>query len=212
MKLASNVVVGALLTVALSNFAAAPVRADDPLAACAKVDNDLDRLACYDRLSGRTPAVTVAATSPGEWYVQTEKSTITDDTDVTLSVESAEDASCRFLSSGKATLFVRCHENATALVIHTGCHMTSSEYDDYGDVDIRLDSERARTVSMTESTTNEALGLWNGGSAIPLIKQIFGKQKLLARVRPYAANQITFSFNVTGLQEAIAPLRKACGW
>lgn len=40
----------------------------------------------------------------------------------------------------------------------------------------RLDNNKAKTVSMQASTDNEALGLWRGGSSIPMIKNMFDKK------------------------------------
>ncbi len=44
--------------------------------------------------------------------------------------------------------------------------MTSSRYNDYGDVMIRLDEDPAGTISMTESTTSQSIALWRGASLI----------------------------------------------
>ena len=103
-------------------------------------------------------------------------------------------------------------DNATALIINTECHMTSSDYNDYGDVTYRLDDQPARTVGMVESTNNRALGLWSGGRAIPLVKQMLGKTKMIMRMTPYGENPFTATFNISGLDKSIAPLQQACGW
>jgi type VI secretion system protein VasI len=65
---------------------------------------------------------------------------------------------------------------------------------------------------MEESTNNRSLGLWSGGRSIPVIKQMFGKKQMIARMRPFNENAFTVTFNISGLEEASKPLRNACGW
>jgi len=65
---------------------------------------------------------------------------------------------------------------------------------------------------MDESTDNKALGLWSGGESIPVIKKMFGKKQLIARMTPFSESPITVEMDITGLDAAIEPLRTACGW
>jgi type VI secretion system protein VasI len=184
------------------------------VADCIAIDNDLDRLVCYDREAGRTPVVTdmPAAAAQGKWQSRTETSALTDPTNVYLYVLSEEVIDCGWNEGDRITLVVRCVENTTALVFQTACHMTSSDYNSYGDVDYRIDERAASAISMTESTNNRSLGLWNGGRSIPMIKSLFGAERLVTRMTPYGENSFTATFDITGLEEAAAPLRQACGW
>lgn len=194
---------------ALAFFAATTaVRADN----CISIENDLDRLACYDRAEGRSPKVERVTASPGKWVVQKETSKLTDQTNVFLGLQSEEMVNCGWNRNEKITLVVRCHENTTSLYFNTGCHMTSSEYDDYGTVRYRLDDDKARSFKGDASTNNRSLGLWSGGRSIPVIKSMFGKRQMVVRMTPYSENPFTATFNITGLKEAAEPLRKACGW
>ena len=192
---------------------------------CAEISNDLDRLACYDNLSGRTPKVTsIQSGSNGKWGVRSEKSQLTDRTDVFLTLSSNERINCRFndnkkillqiycRDNKKILLQIYCRDNKTSLLFNTGCHMASSQYNSYGDVDFRLDNNKARVLSMTDSTDNKALGLWTGGSSIPIIKSMIGKKTLVVRMTPYGESSFTSTFDVSGLENAIKPARAACGW
>ncbi|MDP8249597.1 type VI secretion system-associated protein TagO [Pseudochrobactrum saccharolyticum] len=179
---------------------------------CLNISNDLDRLTCYDKVSGHTPVTTNTTIKNSPWVSSTETSKLTDDKNVVIFVESEDPINCRWNRTDKASLVLRCHEKRTLLHINTQCHMTSSEYDSYGDVTYRLDSEKAKTTSMTASTDNRALGLWTGGKSIPVIKQMIGKEKLVVRMVPYGESPITATFNITGLEEAIKPLRTECKW
>lgn len=186
-----------------------PAGAD--LSDCATVTNDLDRLACYDRESGRT-TTPVVTQGEGKWTVRTDKNKLTDQTDVFLSIDSDDTVNCRFSSGERVTLVVRCYENRTSLILNTGCHMTSSRYNDYGDVTYRIDQEPSKTVGMQESTDNRSLGLWSGNRSIPLIKQMLGKTQMIVKMTPYGNSPIMATFQIAGLDKAIEPLRKACSW
>lgn len=179
---------------------------------CISIENDLDRLACYDRESGRTPEKELIIPPSGNWQVSKETSKLTDQTSVFLTVESQEVVNCGWNRGERIRLWVRCVENTTALLFQTNCHMTSSDYSDYGEITYRLDSEKARTVQGNESTNNRSLGLWSGGRSIPIIKQMFGKSVMVVRMTPFGENPFTATFNISGLEEAIEPLRNACHW
>lgn len=179
---------------------------------CIQINNDLDRLACYDLAAGRTPIQEVLETE-SSWNVWTETSAMTDDTNVFMSVESKEDVYCgRFRTPEPATLHVRCMENRTSVYYRAECHLTSSSYNDNGHITFRLDDTKARTMAFEVSSNNRALGLWSGRKAIPFAKAMFGQNQILMRVTPYGENAHTATFNIAGLKEAIVPLREACHW
>lgn len=184
----------------------------DSIESCREIENDLDRLACFDRVSGRTP-ISSGPESKGAWTISTRTSELKDTTDVFMRVESNDSVSCRFGNRDKITLMIRCMENTTAVIFITpGCHMTSSDYNDYGHVEYRIDSRKAKKARMEESTNNRSLGLWSGSRAIPFAKEMFGAQSLIARITPYNENPFTVTFNISGLEEAIKPLRTSCNW
>lgn len=186
--------------------------AGDP-AECVFIDTDLDRLACYDRVAGRSTTPKQADTPPdgGAWLVRLDKSEFKDTTDVYMSVESDEELPCGMFDRSKATLLIRCKENTTSLFISTSCHLTSG-HGGYGRVEYRIDDRKSVTRSFTDSTNNRALGLWNGGSSIPMIKQMLDGETLLTRFTPFNESAVTARFQIKGLNTAIAPLREACHW
>lgn len=194
---------------AVAFLAFAPTLSAADISSCAGTDNDLDRLACYDREAGRTP--TSEASKAGSWNVQIDKSAFLDTTDVTLSVGAASPVSCsRFKPPEKTLLFIRCKEGVTSFFIATNCHLT--DHQNYGSVDVRFDADPATSVQMTASTTNSALGLWMPHEAQPFIRQMFDKTKMLARFTPYSEVAVTSEFDIAGLRDAIKPLRESCDW
>ena len=181
---------------------------------CIEIDNQLDRLACYDRQSGRTPKQQRLPTAPlfTKWVVTNETSAMSDRKNVYMHLESNEIVNCGWNRGDKIMLMLRCHENTTALYINTGCHMTSSDYNDYGNIQYRLDTEPARTIHANDSTNSRSLGLWSGGKSIPVIKQMFDKSQMVVRMTPYGQNPFTATFDIRGIEKAIEPLRAACNW
>jgi type VI secretion system protein VasI len=64
---------------------------------------------------------------------------------------------------------------------------------------------------MVVSRDHASLGLWNEAASIPLIKSLFGAERLLVRARPYSEDAVTAEFAIGGLEDAAKPLREACG-
>lgn len=200
-----RIVFGAALTLLMASAAYAE------LESCAALETDLDRLACYDRVAGRT-AVSVSEEAAGAWSVQIKKSDFEDTTDVYLQLASEEAVGCgQFRAPETATLVIRCMENTTSIFFATSCHLTSG-HGGYGDVDVRLDEEKSFTIAMDESTNNRSLGHWSGGKAIPFIKKMVGKKRMIIRFTPYNESATTAAFNLIGLDDAITPLRESCKW
>ncbi|GEK71576.1 MULTISPECIES: type VI secretion system-associated protein TagO [Halomonas] len=174
---------------------------------CTDISNDQRRLACYD--AEYRPAQEVSQES--SWMVNESTSPIDDSKSVYLRVTSKEPVQDRLGRDVDAALWVRCMENKTSMVLQFGGHHMAS-LNQYGQVTLRIDDQQARTMRMNESTNNKSLGLWNGGSSIPVIRQMFGHDTLTVRATPFSQSPITTQFPITGLEEAIEPLREACHW
>lgn len=194
-----------LLVASSLGLASAVANASDE---CVAITGDKERLACYDMKY--RPAST--ATTASAWSVQESKSKMDDSTTVILHVESEEKVPSRFgRGAVTADLYLRCSENSTSAYFILGDHFLA-EIQGYGEVTYRLDAQKPKTTSMSESTDNKALGHWSGGAAIPFIKGIFGHDAMVVRITPFNESPITVTFPVSGLEEAVSPLRKACRW
>lgn len=162
--------------------------------------------------SGPPVAKTAQQTPPPiNWATSITKSKISDRTNVVLQATSNEVVKCGWSQDNRVHLLIYCDENRTSLLVNTGCFMASTVAD-YGNVVIRMDKQQARTYAMKESTDNKALGLWGGGSSIPVIKQIMNAQSVVVRATPYNESPFTVTFDVAGLASAIKPVRQHCGW
>lgn len=45
-----------------------------------------------------------------------------------------------------------------------------------------------------------------------MIKDMMGKTEMVVRMTPYSESPFTATFQIAGLEKAIEPLRKECGW
>jgi type VI secretion system protein VasI len=185
---------------------------DRGLAKCAAIESSVSRLACYDDLARQRDVAAPATTTvtKGKWHVTTETSKIDDSTNVYLILESNGEFAGKFGSSQKATLYIACRENKTDLYVVLGDHFLASS-GGFGTVTYRIDKRAAKERQFVESTDNSALGLWNG-VGVSIIKELLSGASLLIRVTPFNESSITVEFTIAGLEEAIKPLRKACGW
>jgi type VI secretion system protein VasI len=197
-----KIMVAALM---LSTGAAIAAPAD-----CIRVETDLDRLACYDKEAGRTPAVEQLPATAGKWLRHKEKSQLTDQETVILSVRSDETINCGWNRGDTIGLVMRCMDNTTSLFFTTGCHM--ADHGGYDEIVYRLDSDKAQTIRGETSTDNKSIGHWTGGKAIPMMKQMVGKSKMVVRMTPFSENPFTATFDISGLGEALQPLRESCKW
>jgi len=157
------------------------------------------------------PAPAAQMNAPSAWRMNVTQSGMTDQTNVVLTAVSDTPVQCSW-GGGYLTLTARCVENTTALVISGDCHMTSSVYDNSGTVTYRLDDASPATWQMDAATNSRALGLWRGGQSIAQIQRMLGKDTLRVRVQPFGQNAVETTFDISGLNEIIGPLRRACHW
>lgn len=195
----------------LSPASMVPAMAQSTPEECAAMDDSAKRLLCYDALFRIGRVVTPSAPSARNWSVRTDTSRIDDSRSVFLSTGALDPYMDDYGTQRAPILTVRCMENTTSLIINfDGDYMSDSRY--WGPVLLRVDDHPASEHDMQVSTDNHALGLWRGGAAIPAIKSLLGGERLLVRATPVSSSAITVEFNISGLDQVIAPLREACGW
>ncbi len=147
----------------------------------------------------------------GNWRVSEDKSAFDDSRTVVLSLSSDQPIAGRFAAASPAEIYLRCQENSTSLYLVLNDQFLS-DIQGFGSVDYRIDEQKASVARMTASTDNQALGLWDGGKSIPLIKKLMMGKSVVFRATPFNESPIEFSFTLAGLENAVRPLKEACVW
>lgn len=196
---------------------AATVQAQDD---CAAFNSPARRAYCYrnDQKTQNRDGRIVTRGPDGKikirltkWNVQTDTSKLDDTPTVVLQTYSDEPLPAYLGTSSRGELVIRCMENTTSIHTKWGGHFMA-DIQGLGRVSYRIDDMTASSSNMVPSSNHEALGLWNGGSSIPFIKSMLGASTFLVRATPLNESPMEMSFDISGLDVAIAPLRDACGW
>ncbi|TKZ19310.1 hypothetical protein FAP39_11995 [Shimia litoralis] len=188
---------------------AAPASSHEDLKACGDINDDTARLACFDQHILDTTNKDENH-SVGKWRLTTETSRLDDSQNVFLQLTSEDSIRGRFSGAGPMVLHIMCRENTTDFSIYfNGLHMSDYQY---GTVTYRLDKTPARKKKMVESTSHQHLGLWGGRSSIPFLKAMLGHSEMLVEATPYGENSVIASFDISGFDEAILPVRDSCHW
>lgn len=154
---------------------------------------------------------TTAVADKGRWVVSEDKSALDDSRTVVLTIDSDEPIRGQFGPAGPAVMHLRCMENSTVFYLWLN-DLFLSDIQGYGTVDYRIDDDKAAELQMEVSTDNKALGLWGGSTSIPMIEKLIDGERVVFRATPYNESSVEFSFDLSGLDIAIAPLREACSW
>ncbi|MBL1435643.1 MAG: hypothetical protein COB08_005535 [Rhodobacteraceae bacterium] len=144
------------------------------------------------------------------WILEDDgPSPIDDSPTLTLAKLSQNQSTCG-LGSSESYLVLRCLEGNTSLFFQLN-RCTFSDVGDTGSTGVlRIGSAPAMQI---EVIGRNSMFLPNvEGGAIPLITSMFGQQRLVFRAQPFNSPQQTIVFDITGLEEAITPLREACHW
>lgn len=153
----------------------------------------------------------VPPVSTGRWKVEEDKSAFDDSKTVVLSIESNESVRGQFGPPGPAIMYLRCMENTTVFYLWIN-DLFLSDIQGFGMVEYRIDDRAADKLRTEGSTDNKALGLWSGNKAIPFINELAKGTSIAFWATPYNESPVEFTFELTGLSEAVKPLQEACAW
>lgn len=177
---------------------------------CVIIENSEERLQCFDQAFATTEEPATPELK-SDWSVRTDVSPLDDSKSVYLSVTSTSPIMGRYGRFVYGSLNIRCFEHTTSVYTIWGGHFMS-DYRGGGRVHYRIDDNPAAFATMRESSNNEALGVWTEVGSLRFIQRMFGGNSIYMRASPYNESPVEMTFNITGLEEAIEPLREACGW
>lgn len=193
----------------LAGFSASALAgtAEDGLGECAAIEGSFKRLDCYDALAREYGPAAPEATPAGKWKVEQRASGIGGGTDVFMVVKAVE----RIPGENgevRPVLVVRCQDNNTAVIFNFARFIEQSR----AEAALRIDDGAVMGASLKMSASGKAFGFWQGEEAIPFVKRLLGGKRLLVEVTPFGARPVLAEFPIAGLDQAVPPLREACGW
>lgn len=189
-----------LLAVALSQEAVGR-----PL--CASIQDDAERLECFDR----TFPASRAQGDRARWHTEIDTSPLDDSSVVLVYGQSSELIRNHKGQREHGEIIFLCEEGVTSVHFYfAGFLMT--QFDGGDEVDYRIDKRPAGRRTMDISTDNRALGLWSSDDAIALATELMAAEQLYVRATPMSESPVGMTFDLDGLEEALAPLRAACAW
>lgn len=193
------------LIMCASGYAVADeVKIDDVAAtACHSVKEDKERLACFDKAVTQETDV---GNGKGKWVVTEKQSPVDDSVNVMLRLSSESPIRNNFGQSFTPLMTIDCSEKKTSLYIDWNSFLGSNEKD----MLYRIDKQKAVTKAWNMSTDSKAV--FYQGSPVKFIKSLMAGKSIYTQITPYQDSPVNATFDITGLESAIAPLRKACGW
>lgn len=181
--------------------------------ACHHIQDDTDRLACYDLETGRVASEGAPVEDFGKWRVHNARSEMTDFRNVFFTLDSENEINHRYAhqrGTGRARLTARCRDNSTAVIIGMD-NKFLADTGGFGRVEVRLDDKPARSYRMNESTDNMALGLWQG-AGIPFLKAARGSETLRMEITPFNDSPQVMKFDIRGIDAVVSTIRDRCSW
>ncbi|MGY6663391.1 MAG: type VI secretion system-associated protein TagO [Glycocaulis sp.] len=144
------------------------------------------------------------------WRTSSSRSEMTDFTNHYLWTGAQGALRDRYGRSISPSLQVRCQENVTSVYLLADEFLSTQPVQ----VEYRIDDGPVRTARWAVSTDYQAAGQWRGAGAIPFLRQLVDAraERLTLRYTPHGSSPRTVSFDVSGIDRRIAPVRRACGW
>lgn len=214
-----KLIITILLVIVAAVSVVASTELEKEIARCATIDEDLERLECYDRLALGLDRAQAAVEETGKWHVSVETTPVDDTTIVQLTLFAEEvhwldrDACpCR----DQVTLVLWCWRNETGVSISWPDVLASEARVTWhvGDDDaITSKWTLISSKSVTHYPYND----------IEFIQRLLDADRvgaswwephryLVVQVPRFLGGAITAIFDLTGLTNAIRPLQDACGW
>ena len=197
-----------LLPIIFTDFAFAESLSISTIGSCKSINDNEQRLACYDAAFEVNTSV-VETNSKSKWVITEDVSPIDDSKTVMLSLKSDSPIKSDF-SQVIPTLNIQCKERETDFYINFNIFLSTHDIKPI----TRIDSDKAvNGVEWYISTDYKALFYPGSQKKInEFIKTLKDKKKFFIQVTPFSKGSVNTTFDLTGLDEAIKPVREACNW
>lgn len=188
-------------------FATAGVNKD--IKRCANKNNDADKLICYENIAHKLKVHPVSRSNKkniGQWKISRSAVGNNNRRNVTLKlaakkpIRAGNQPSTPYLS-------IRCINNRTSVQLEWNAYIADRDVKisrrfDQGNTDTRLWLISSDYTATFPKSYNY----------IRFTKALLNHSSMDIEVSPYGRGAITASFDLTGIRNAIWPLRKACEW
>lgn len=174
---------------------------DEKLRRCAAIDDDTQRLQCYDTLARDLPVL-----EPGERERTWESSTTADGSLVELSMAADREVTGRDRTF-RPLLVLSCRDGTLEAFVRTGM-VAQQEHDEEKTVMLQLGDDQPFIEKMTEAEQGLALRF---SSPRMVATQLLRYPSLLFQFMPEYSSRASVRFETSGLAGAIEPLLEACG-
>jgi len=157
-------------------------------------------------------ARSLVAAYEGRWTVAAETSPVDDGLNVFVSVRAEGTVTGWPEVTYRPELWFRCQEGVSSAFVVTGMdphvewHKNSLEW---ATVTVRFDGDPATEVAARKSTDGRGLFLTERPADI---EAMVGHDSMFFRFTPFRSAPAATTFDVSGLEAALQPLRLACGW
>lgn len=150
---------------------------------------------------------------PENWYRHTWTSKV-DDRRIEHIYTSAREPIRTGFRTVQPILFVRCREGAAPAGGVTEVYIATDVFlaMDWTTVMWRIDRDKAITGNYAVSTDHKAFFLGAGRAAINIVRNWFGRSRLVFQIRPHGEARAEFEFDIRGLEQAVKPVADLCGW
>jgi len=154
-------------------------------------------------LSSDTDSISVIA---GKWLSGSNVSALDDSTSYFIMLD-AEDSIRAWLRDPTPSLIIRCEASRYDVYIFADTQLDST-LDDEVFTRVRYGNDPPVSVTMSESTTGEAMFFPNGRATV---RNLLAVDRLVVGFTPFNANPVEAVFDLTGIETAIRPLFDECG-
>ncbi|PJI92667.1 type VI secretion system protein VasI [Yoonia maricola] len=147
----------------------------------------------------------------GPWQIQELVPPVGSQNSLSMSSQSFQPLPGMFGSEEPAELVLSCIENTTQFEVRFGQNFMS-DVGDFGTLIYKLDDQPPVLLQAVVSEDNDALGLFTGAQAIPVIIGLFGAERLLVSATSFTGRTLDASFSIQDIEPAASSLRELCRW
>jgi len=175
------------------------------IAACAAIQNSVERLHAYDTLAAKLGVDKPISTSDGsfgKWKIRTDVSPMDDKKSFYLSLDADTPVRTGY-KSGTPTLLIRYKEREFSCFINYGFFLGTDSIE----VTHRLDQGQPVTREWNISTDHEAVFV--PGDEKTFVGALMKANSIVVRLTPFSESPVTTTFDLRGLKDAMKPIIEA---